>query len=104
MIRALWEKPISGQYGLINLSVAVKKGSSATHPCSHQLRQVCSAPESIWPAPSLASECVSPQLGPGGATLGTPTSDEETDTLVLYLYYNPSTGVGGEWYGALLKF
>jgi hypothetical protein len=56
------------------------------------------------PRPLPRKRVCLPQLGPGGATLGTPTFDEETDTLVLYLYYNPSTGVGGEWYGALLKF
>ncbi len=45
-------------------------------------------------APSSASECCSPSLGPRGEThslagegVGGPNSNEGTDTLVLYVYY-----------------
>ena len=45
--------------------------------------------------------CLPPtwDLGRGAKHAG-----EGTDTLVLYVYYKPSTGVGGEHYGAILNF
>ncbi len=47
--------------------------------------------------PSAASECRSPSLGSSGRHTrvrgrGVPNSDEGKDTLVLYVYFNPSTG------------
>jgi hypothetical protein len=53
------------------------------------------------PTPLPASECYSSESSPygskGGDTLacgeggGGPNSDEETETLVLYVYHNPTT-------------
>jgi hypothetical protein len=50
------------------------------------------------PTPSSASECCSPPLSPRGEThllvgegVGRPNSNEGSDTLVLYVHYNPST-------------
>jgi hypothetical protein len=51
------------------------------------------------PAPSPASEFCPLHMGPmgephslAGEGVGGPNSNEGTDTLVLYVYYNPSTG------------
>jgi hypothetical protein len=48
------------------------------------------------PRPLPRKRVCPPQLGLGGTPLRAPTSDEETDTLLLYLYYNPSTDEGGK--------
>jgi hypothetical protein len=53
------------------------------------------------PTPSPPRECALPPLSPRGEThslagegVGGPNSDEGTDNLVLYAYYNPSTDQG----------
>ncbi len=43
----------------------------------------------------MLSHSLAPEtLSLGGEGMGGPKSDEGTDTLVLYVYYNPSTGAG----------
>jgi hypothetical protein len=66
--------------------------------CIQSARFSFQSPELGPPTPLTASECCSPPFGSKGEDTqargqrgGGPNSADETDTLVLFVYYNPST-------------
>ncbi len=65
--------------------------------CVYQCHAFCTDVRIESPAPSPPSECCSPLWVHGGDTRlrrkgwGGPNSDEGTDTLALFVYYNSST-------------